>query len=202
MALLAIELNELTPIVNVLHDGLFQVQLAPELVKISDLQIGTTSNLTRGGLQLPKNQLEKRRFTRAIFADQTDSVSPHDHPGIAPDDFWLAWIGKAHLLRFHNELSRLTRFLQANPGLALLLTPPGTLHSQTLQGTHPTLVAGTTGFDPLPDPGFLLGKLFIEQGVITLFLSQQGLFSFQETIIVTGPRGKSAPIQLQQARRH
>src|SRR5690554_338141 len=128
MALLPIELNELAAVVNVFHDGLFWIQLPPELIKVGNLQVRAAPDLARGRLQLPKNQLEKSGFASPVLADQPYPIAPQNDPGIVPDDFRLARIGKSHVFSFHDKLARLARFLQANPGLTLLLAPLGALY--------------------------------------------------------------------------
>src|SRR5690606_12720075 len=144
----------------------------------------------------------KRGFPGTVLTDQTNPVAPHDHAGKVSDDRRRARIGKSHVLGLDHELAGFARLVQPDTHLALDLAPLGPFLPQPLKRPHPTLVACPPGLDTLPNPDLLLRQLFIEQIVVTLPLSEPGLLSLQEPVVIAGPGRQMSAIKLEQAGRH
>jgi len=111
-----------------------------------------------------------------------------DNPLISP--------GKADPLGVHNHPAAPFRFLDHEPGNTCLLLPACPLLAHLHQCPHPALVPGTTGLDPLPDPGLLHGQFLIKIMPLLLLPIQNGLPAFEVTLVITGKGKQTTPVYL------
>jgi hypothetical protein len=79
---------------------------------------------------------------------------------------------------------------------ALLLAPLPALHAQGLERAHASFVAGAARLDALPDPDFLLGQAFVEQGIGLGLGMQAFLAPAQVVVVVARPTRHLATVDL------
>ncbi len=194
----AVDLDEIAAAGHVLQRVAGVVQLAAVLVEVGDLQIGAQVHLAGIRLQLTQQDLEQGGLARAVRADDADLVAAQDRGrGIAQEDL------VAERLRHAGDLDHLLagglRARGLHLHLAGELAARGALAAHRLQRGDAALVAGAAGLDALPDPHLFLCQQLVEARVLLRFGVQALLAPAQVVVVVAGPAGDAAAVDLDDA---
>ena len=194
---IAVDLDKIATLGDVVDYGLFRIQLITQLVKIGDFQSRAAMNTAAGGLQLAEQQLEQRTLARAVVADKADAVTANHVQSQVTHQRRLVRPGKVDRLGLDHALAGGFCGLQLEARLALTLNSLGTFFTHGLERTHAPFVTGSARLDALTNPGFFLRQLLVEQRVGGGFGSQLLLLVLQKAAVVTLPVDQLAAIQLQ-----
>ena len=88
-----------------MHDRGFRVKLVTHLIKVGDLQLGTTLDLALIRFQFTEDQLQQGRFAGAVDADDANAVATHDRQIQRRNDC-PAIKGLAYLSQLCHQLAR------------------------------------------------------------------------------------------------
>ena len=102
-----------------------------------------------------------------------------------------------HILDYGNQLAGSSSLGNFHPDISHLLPPGLMLTPHFYKGPHSSLVTGSARLDTLPDPCFLLCQFFIKTGMLTVFYGQHFLLASQIGIVISGPAGDIAALQVQ-----
>src|SRR5690606_37624069 len=196
---LAVDLDEIPTLGEVVDHGLFQIQLAAQLIKVRHFQLGAMLDGAAGGLKLTEHQFQQGTLAGAVVADQADTVPTNDVGGKTAHQRPLARPSKADLVQLDNTFARGVGSFHLEAGLALPLDTPRAFVPHRLERADPTLVTGTAGLDALANPDLFLGQLLIEQGVGRRFGGQLLLLVFKEAAVVALPVDQLTTVELHDA---
>ncbi|MNH05037.1 hypothetical protein D3C79_643490 [compost metagenome] len=180
---------------HVFHHRLLGIELIAILVKIGHFQLGTALDHTTAGLELAEQQLDQRRLAATVGAHQRNLVAAQ-HLQIQPLEQGTIAKVQPQTFGLEHQLAGAIHIVHLQLGLALQLTALTTLHPHRLEGAHPAFVTGAACLDALADPYLFLGQLAIELGVFQLLDPQPLLFTQQVLIVVAGPGGDLAAIEI------
>ena len=106
-------------------------------------------------------------------------------------------VGERHVLGMRRQVAAAQFLLQFHAHLARGRPPLLAFAPHLLQGPHAAFVARPPGLDALADPGFLLGQLLVEQGVLLLLGGQRRFLAFQKRVVIARPVEQLAAVELQ-----
>ena len=98
------------------------------------------------------------------------------------------------IFRFDDFFSRAVGAGNFDLGFTLLIEALAALSAHGFQCAYSALVAGSTRFNTLPDPGFFLCQALVEQRVAGFFLFVGLFLELQVVGVVAGPRNDLAAI--------
>ncbi len=185
----------LLALAHVIHHRLLGVELFAVLIEVSHFQVGAPFDRAATWAQLAEQQLDQGRLATAVGADQRNLVATQ-HLQIQPLKQGAIAKVETQAFTFKYQLAGAARLVQLQLGLALQFTTLGTLHAHRLEGAHSPLIAGAAGLDPLAYPHLFLGQLAIELGIFQLLDPQPLLLALQVLVVVAGPGGDHAAIQI------
>ena len=181
---------------DILLNRFFLVQLLSQLIKVSDLQVGTDFDLASGRLQLAQQRFQQRRFTGSVVADDSDFVFTHDGGRKVFEHFVLA-ILKRNVGCFNYQVTTALAFLNLQVRGPDFRASFAAFDSQGFERANSAFIAGPPSLNPLTNPSLFFGQLFIKQGVLLLFSSQRVLFSLQKRLVIATPIKQPASIDFQ-----
>src|SRR5690606_21120413 len=199
---LAVDEDVVATVADGFRHGLVRVEVAAELVEVTDFQVRAVLDRAGVGHDLAQHDAQQRALADAVVADQADPVAAHHFQRQAVDELFAAE-AVVNVVQLDHLAAGLVGFLDVD---ARLLRPPETLAlggfgAQRLQRAHAALVAGAPRLYALANPGFLLVELFLEQVSLAL-LGLQGFFLAPQVILVIArPAREARAIELHDAGR-
>ncbi len=200
MAVLTIDLDEVTAFGEVVDDGLFQVELVAHLVEIRHFQLGAALDLACGRLQVTEHHLQQGGLAGTVGTQQADTVLALQDHGEVLDQQRAIGVMEADVFQHHHLLAGFVRRFDLDVRLALAFAALAALDAQGLECTHTAFVAGTPGLDALANPHFFLGQALVEQRIGGFFGGQRGFLVHQEAGVVAVPVDQAAAVQFEDAR--
>ena len=105
MFALAIDVDELPTLGEVVQCVPRQIELSAQLIEIGNLQIGTKTNGSLGWFQIPQQESNKRGLACAVFPNKPDLVPSQNGEIHVSDDRSAVGISKARIPGFNHKLS-------------------------------------------------------------------------------------------------
>ncbi len=180
---------------DVVHHGLLGIELLAVLIEVGHFQIGAPFDRATTWAQLAQQQLDQGRLATPVGADQRNLVATQ-HLQIQPLEQGAITKVEPQSFSFKYKLARAARLIELQLGFTLQLATLSTLHAHRLEGAHSPLVTGAARLDPLAYPHLFLSQLAIELGIFQLFDPQPLLFALLVLVIVAGPGGDHAAVQI------
>ena len=180
---------------HVVHHCLLGIELLAVLIEIGHFQIGAALDPPAARLELTQQEFDEGGFAAAVGADQGNLVASQ-HLQIQPLEQGAIAKVEAQPFGLEHQLAGAVDVVHLQLGLALQLTTLAALHAHRLKGAHPPFVAGAAGLDALTHPHLFLGKLAVKLGVFQLLDPQPLLLPLQVLIVIAGPGGDGAPIEI------
>ena len=183
---------------NVPSDALLAVDLVAELVEVDDLELGAEFDGTLLWLETAKQELEQGGLTASVGPDDADLVPAPERGGKVADDRRSA-VAEGGILCLDDFLAGGASLLQFDLCGAGALASLAPLGAKGFQCANAPLVAGATGFYSLTEPYLLLGELLVKGGPLLLLCLKGCTFPFEIGVVVAGPAGEMATVQLHDA---
>ncbi len=200
MFLAAVDLDHVGAFRQVVEHAFVAVQGVAHLIEVGHLELGAVLDGARVRGQPAQQQADQRRLAAAVGAEDADPVAAQQGDGEIPQQR-QAVDGVAQMLRFDHHLAGVVALLDFQAGGALAVAAPGVVLAHAFQGAHPAFVTGAARLDALADPALFLAELLVELGVGALFVFQRRLLAGQVLVVIAGPAGQFAAVQLDNAGR-
>ena len=149
-------------------------------------------------LGFPQKKPEESRFAGAVGPDYSDPVAAHNGGRKIFDDRPVP-VGKRCTGHLADNFTAHPGILNVHSRHSRALPALAPLSAHLFQHPHAALVARAPRLDPLPDPAFLLRKLFVK-GLPLVFSGRQlRCLEIQIIIIIARPTRKPPAVKLHDA---
>src|SRR5699024_772474 len=180
---------------QVVEHALVAIQGVAQLIEIGDLELSPMLDGTGIRCGSIQQQAYQGGFPAAVGAENANAVTTHHGQGKIAEQR-PASKNTSKMIRFDDDFAGTVTLLDSQSRSALAVAALSVLRAQCLECTHAAFVTSASGFDALTDPAFLLTELLVELGIDPVLVIQCRLFASEVLVVVAGPAGQSATIQL------
>ena len=199
MARAAVDRNLIARRGEIVAHRFLRIQRFAMLIEINDFQPGAGLDPAALRIQLAEQQLNQRRFAASVGPENADFFAAQDLAAEIPDDGAII-PGEAEIVGLDHDLAGGFCLLRGNFCAAAALTALRAFRTHFFERAHPALVARAACLDALPDPGFFLRQLLVEQRVVARLGFELGGTRLEVFSIVPGPARQLAAIEIDDAR--
>ena len=160
--------------------------------------MGAEQHIALVGRECTQQKFDDGGFPYTVAAHDANSVPPLDNGGKILHHRLLT-VSEGDAPRFGNASSRTVGLFQTKASLTLRRAALRAFIAHGFECPDPTFVSCSSGFNALPDPCFLLSKLFVKEGLCSrrclgLLLPQNEKFG-----VICLPQRQVAPVELADA---
>ena len=187
---------------EVLGDGLVVVDLFAHLVEIDDFHLRAELQVAGGRGQLAEEHLDQGGLAGAVGADEADLVAAVEDEAEVADEGGAAGVGEGDVLGFDDADAGAFGFADLHLGRARRGAHGAALGAHLDERLHAGVRLRAAGARAASGPGFFLAELLVEGGALAFFGHEELLLADEVGVVVAGPAGELATVQLDDAVGH